>query len=153
MTTFRLIAVGLIMLAPFGCTPTTARTENDPFERVAACAMQADRFGDRLRAQSEDPGGVQVGEWTSHWNTRDGKCYVQVSLYNSRYNVNTARMIPLISSELYDAFEGVRVAVHTSSPLDDFAREAWCRVADNERDTNPTDCAAARLFMLDKLSN
>jgi hypothetical protein len=92
--------------------------------------------------------------WNNHYNRTDRRCYIQLAWYDPSATADTRKLVPLMHSELYDAFENLEMAVHTEQSLDEIARAGYCRTADpsGDRSTSPVACAVAKQFILEKMT-
>lgn len=124
-------------------TPSQAPSQVDIWERSRQCSVDADRFG--ARAQKEFSGFTEarLTGWISHYNTRDQRCYVELSFLRPKVKKGE----PLVYRLMFNAIEGSDVAGDASGPLDELNQQIYCMIPDGSRGTKVTDCRSATQFI------
>jgi hypothetical protein len=127
------------------------------WERTRQCAEQAERLASRIkRENAQDPKDAQVMGWDNHYNQKEQRCYVQVSFLNpeARRETGQEKFTPLVHVELYDAFENLRVGIHTRQRLGDAGARQYCRILNpsGDRSTIGAPCETTGKFMLERMT-
>ena len=121
------------------------RPESDSWTRSRQCAEQAERVAKR-EEQSSDTFIVIMG-WSNHYSPKFQRCFVQVTYLNKDAKANPK--LKLIMHSLFDAFENREIASYTDASTPDAA--GACAVLEGVE--SMFDCAAARRFVKERMSN
>lgn len=107
--------------------PPTVTQSGDDWQRTAECAAQADRLAKRRGwvEGKENPDTTVTQTVINHYSPKFKRCYIQVHwLHNVHGKARETE--PVMTSEIYDAFEGQVVAACTD--VSKFRASLYCRV-------------------------
>jgi hypothetical protein len=128
----------------------------DTWDRSRQRADFADRFATRFQQGSErSPQGAQVMGWTNHYNHTEKRCFVEIALYDPTAGRDNPRALPLTHIRLFDAVEGLPLAVHARADTAEGVRGQFCAVPspNGDRSIVETDCATAHKFIVERMTN
>jgi hypothetical protein len=114
--------------------PVARPATRDAVDRAQGCRAQADRI-----AQSSLRGDDRPLHWTPHYSPKYDQCYVQLER-----RIGGRDGSSLVISELWEPFEAVVLAVHTTD-AHDRARRSYCQVALS--DDPFTSCMVSKFFI------
>ena len=135
----------------------TSTAETD---RKRNCRDDAARVVARLqRIEERDQRAPYVMSWSGRINTRDGRCYAEVRLFDPSIAQRTD-ILEINRRQLYDAVDGVLLAEHASEHLIDKERQKlFCRAPHPSGDRSPGDrstigaeCAAVDKLIVDRMT-